>query len=373
MKGSKIEWTDHTFNPWEGCEKVSEGCKHCYAETRNRRFVKGQTHAPNWGKGAPRRLTRDDNWKGPVRWNKEAKARRFVECDVCGKREARATDGIGLACCSNPECMALPETESHPVRPRVFCASLADVFDAAVPTEWRQRLLQLIDDTPHLDWLLLTKRPQNIAPLMDEAMHGNFNPVLTFAEHMPNVWLGTTVENQAMANERLPFLQSIEAKVRFLSCEPLLSEVDLTEWLAPSLYAGIAHHHRTGHAGGGFGLNYDCNVCGFERAEDEKVIHWLIAGGESGPGARPMNPDWARSLRKQCKAASVPFFFKQWGEWIRDAEIQHKHGTKESKIVDYGDGDPTNFRRMYRVGKLHTGRLLDGEEHNGFPTGGKSV
>ena len=239
-RDSKIEWTDHTFNPWIGCTKVSAGCKHCYAETRmDHRF--GQV---KWGPGQERKRTSAANWKLPARWNKEA--------------------------------------EGAARRPRVFCASLADVFDPDVPTAWRAELLTLIDDTPNLDWLLLTKRPELVRALLMEASNGN---VWDF-RHMPNVWLGTTVENQLSADERIPHLLGVWARVRFLSCEPLLGLVQL----------GIC-------AGDGFSF-FDYGLgAGFGH------VDWVIAGGESGPNARPMHPDWARDLRDQCAAAGAPFLF----------------------------------------------------------------
>lgn len=254
-ENTKIEWADHTFNPWEGCTKVGPGCDNCYAENRNSRFGGGQ--AINWGPGAPRRRTSPANWNKPRKWNEEAKR-------------------LGI-------------------RYRVFCASLADVFDNAVPLQWREDLFNLIAATPNLDWLLLTKRIGN-APAMVSIIPG----------HLPqNVWLGITVVNQAEANRDIPKLLAIPASVRFLSMEPLLGPVDLRQ-------AHIAPVRLP-------------------------RVDWVIVGGESGPGARPMHPDWARSLRDQCNAAGVPFLFKQWGEWI--------------PMMGHVEGVP----------------VLDGAKHNGFP------
>ena len=194
-ENTKIEWTDHTFNPWEGCQKVGPGCDNCYAETRNARFAGGQ--AINWGPGAPRRRTTAANWRKPLAWNANHEAF-FAE---------------------------------HGRRQRVFCASLADVFDNAVDPQWRVDLFELIMKTPHLDWLLLTKRIGNAydmihAALWDlaDAASTQHNTTLTLPT---NVWLGATVVNQEEADRDIPKLLAVPAKVRFLSMEPLLGPVDL--------------------------------------------------------------------------------------------------------------------------------------------------
>lgn len=221
-ENSGIEWTHHTFNPWIGCTKVSAACDHCYAEAWDSRFNGGR-----WGAKAPR--TRTKTWSQPRKWNRQAEA--------AGERK------------------------------RVFCASLADVFDnhKSIEPGWRDDLWLLIEETPHLDWLLLTKRPQNISKFM---------PSYWLREPRSNVWLGTTVENQTEAKRRIPHLVGVPAHVRFLSCEPLLGNLNLRPWL-PSL-------------------------------------HWVIAGGESGARYRPADPNWFRTIRNQCEIESVPFLFKQW-------------------------------------------------------------
>ncbi len=236
MAETRIQWTwrrlsdgtwikGYTFNPWWGCLKVSEACRFCYAE--------GIAHHYGhrvWGPAAttPRRLFGEKHWQEPLRWNQQA-----------------AQDGHRRA---------------------VFCASMADVYeDHPNVTGERQKLWKLIDATPWLNWLLLTKRPENILPMSPWR-----------AGHWPDhVWVGTSIGLQRRAEERLPPLLEVSAVVRFVSCEPLLGPLDLTPWLAG--------------------------------------LHWVICGGESGHEARPMNPDWARSLRNQCLEARVPFYFKQWG------------------------------------------------------------
>ena len=269
-EGSKIEWTDHTFNPWWGCTRVSPACDHCYAATLAKRFEVG------WGASAPIRTFGEKHWNDPIRWDRAA---------------AKA---------GTPA--------------RVFCASMADVFEsrpgeigAAMDAE-RVKLWPLIEATPHLRWLLLTKRPANVLSMVPAAWRSGFPS---------NVWMGATVEDQLRAGERIPLLLRIPAAVRFLSCEPLLGAVELP---------------------GGATVDGD--------ATDEiPGIHWIIAGGESGPGARPSRPDWFRSLRDQCKAAGVPFFFKQWGDWT--------HITETVTV---------------RAGKAAAGRLLDGRTHDRVPS-----
>lgn len=274
-KNSSIEWTHHTFNPWWGCTKVSPACDHCYAETWAKRVGQGV-----WGAKAPRRFFTDRHWNEPTRWNAEARK-----------------DGQ---------------------RRRVFCASMADVFEKrAELNPWRKRLWTLIEETPMLDWLLLTKRPQEI---------GKIVPWLN--EWPDNIWLGTTVESQRHAEQRLPHLLKHRAKVRFLSCEPLLGPIDLKSWIKRQPKSGL-------HG-----------------------IDWIIAGGESGPGARPMHPDWARGLRDQASKAGAAFHFKQWGHWVPSAFV-----TAEQKrsVMDFGGV------QMTWLGKKEAGRELDGDTWDGFP------
>jgi len=246
-ENSRIEWTHHTFNPWIGCARVSPACEHCYAELQEAVRWK----RVEWGPHAVRHITSDENWRKPLSWNRKA----------------------------------LAAHERH----RVFCASLADVFedrrDLDAP---RARLWRLIAETESLDWLVLTKRPQHIRTLTP------------WGDQWPaNVWLGTTVEDQRRAGERLPHLIQHSAVVRFLSVEPLLGSVDLRPWLG--------------------------------------LIDWVIAGGESGPGARPMHIDWARNVRDQCAEARVAFFFKQWGNYAQvngQGEQLVRLRTKSERVLD---------------------------------------
>ena len=235
-ENSGIQWTHHTFNPWVGCQRVSPGCVHCYAETYDKR-VGGAVDPSDgvkklrWGATAPRIRTTPANWKKPLKWNAAAAA--------AGERH------------------------------RVFCSSLADVFEDRPELEpWRHDLFNLIDATPHLDWLLLTKRPENLARMLPMwRMH---------QARWPNVWLGTTVEDQQRANERIRPLLETPAVVRFLSMEPLIEPVDM------------------------YFMEY-------------AALDWLIIGGESGPGARPFDTAWARSIVRWALQIGIPPFVKQMG------------------------------------------------------------
>lgn len=248
-KDTAINWTNSTFNPWVGCSKISPACANCYAEGWAKR-----SGMVKWGVHEPRVRTSPANWKQPIKWNEEAKR--------TGTRR------------------------------RVFCASLADVFDNAVPEEWRVDLFALIAATPYLDWLLLTKRIGNVEKMLLHAIGGSFYP------HHENVWLGITVCNQEEANRDIPKLLKIPATNVFLSIEPMLGEIDL-----------------------GF-----CDI---------SWIDWVICGGESGSKARPLNPAWVRYLRDQCAAADVPFFFKQWGEFAPIEGVMQRVGKKKAgRLLD---------------------------------------
>ena len=312
-ENTKIEWCDHTFNPWEGCQKVGPGCDNCYAETRNARFSGGT--AINWGPGAPRRRTSSSNWNKPLAWNAQADA--FMA--------------------------------QHGRRQRVFCASLADVFDNAVPVQWRRDLFDLIAATPKLDWLLLTKRIGNARSLYAGAY-------LDSARAWPeNVWIGATIVNQAEADRDIPKLLAVPARVRFLSMEPLLGPVDIdTPSRLPCPNAThVVMDPETG-------AHECCRSCDYTGLSDNWGIDWVIVGGESGPGARPMSPDWARNLRDQCEAAGVPFLFKQWGEWL--PMLGQAEGVPVREKTNTPDGWV-----MGHAGKKAAGRLLDGRTWDGYP------
>lgn len=279
---SKIEWTDMTFNPWIGCTKVSPGCAHCYAERENYRYK----WTVGWGNGAPRKRTSEANWNKPILWNKDP----WEECVKCGMRRSKKMAGLHDFC---PRCGC---EELQPTRARVFCASLADVFDEEAPNEWRADLWELIEQTPNLDWLLLTKRPENIETMLPErwSNYGYWKLHHEIPQKPPlprNIWFGFSAENQLAFDVRAPVMGSFGAgwypSQIFVSAEPLLDYFDMTGWLTEVDEHGEDDHYY------------------------QPGIDWVICGGESGSNARPMRPDWARSLRDQCLNAEVPFFFKQ--------------------------------------------------------------
>jgi protein gp37 len=305
-KTTEISWCDSTFNPWVGCSKVSPGCAHCYAET----LMDTRYGRVKWGNGQPRQRTSESYWKQPLKWDKEA-ARSLVGWS---ERHSRSV-AQGM-----PTVFMDALNANKPSRPRVFCASLADWLDDEVPIEWLADLLDLIRRTPNLDWLLLTKRPQNwlgrIEDVADLECYKAREDRRSFAarwfdgEAPANVWIGTTVEDQDRADERIPVLLTIPARVRFLSCEPLLGPVDLAA-CAPSVIDGDTSNPCVLNAFTGESYHPATCLTAPTATGTADGIHWVICGGESGLKARPMHPDWARSLRDQCKAAGVPLFMKQ--------------------------------------------------------------
>lgn len=288
-ENSKIEWTTHTFNPWIGCQKVGPGCDHCYAEIWDAR---GAGEATRWGPQAARSRTRPSNWAKPRQWNQAA--------------------------------------AGEAMRPRVFCASLADVFDthASVQDGWRRDLGALILATPNLDWMLLTKRISNgwkVLPVM-------------FPHGVPdNVWIGASIVTQGEADRDASRLHQLKVamglRVSFMSMEPLLGPVVLDPRYMPDL---------------------------------------VICGGESGAKARPMHPDWARAIRDQCVATRTPYLFKQWGEWLPYGE-QDAEGSQNSVTLGEKAGLwhewPEGQGFSVRVGKRAAGRLLDGRTWDEMPAG----
>jgi protein gp37 len=303
---TQIEWADSTFNPFIGCTKIGPGCDHCYAEQR----MDTRLNVVHWGAGQPRKRTSAANWKLPIKWNAEP----FYECPDCGMRGDAKTMGDDPKACKH--------LNAYHVRRRVFCASLADVFDNEVDPQWRADLFSLIQRTPALDWLLLTKRIGNVQALLPNQVVGGALP--------NNVWLGISVVNQAEADRDIPKLLATPAAVRFLSMEPLLGQVDLDR-----VYLNTEH---------------------------AEWVDWVIVGGESGHKARPMHPDWVRSLRDQCASAGVPFLFKQWGEWAPNCTCDRRgaHACISRPV-------PGKPGVMFRCGKHHAGRTLDGITHTEYP------
>jgi protein gp37 len=255
VENTKIAWADNTFNPWVGCTKVSPGCVNCYAERQQARW------GNKWGPGVPRKRTSEAYWKKPIKWDNDARANGDFT--------------------------------------KVFCASLADVCeDLPELVEMRSDLSVLIERTPHLIWMLLTKRPENFNRLFAQWQGGWPN----------NVWAGTTAENQEQADKNIPELAKVPAALIFASVEPMLGPVSISSTHCPGA---------------------------------KKLLGWVICGGESGPGARPLHLDWMQDLKNECCYAKVPFFLKHFSE---------------SK-------DPLSFRGGYKNGMP----ILDGETWENRP------
>lgn len=380
---TKIEWCDSTFNPWIGCTRVSTadtgggGCDGCYAAIS----TPARTMGIVWGAKSPRHRTAPATWAQPVKWNREHD-KFFAE---------------------------------HGRRRRVFCASLADVFDNEVDLNWIRDLFDLIRATPHLEWLLLTKRVGNVERLygechMDPPDGGSGYP------WPANATLGITVVNQKEADRDIPKALAVKKLYGiprlFLSMEPLLGPVNLrhlnedretneVDCLKPYTWDQEVEQWRgtTDQWEEEFEDHYGQHPNGL-TGPMHAGIDWVIVGGESGQGARPMHPDWARSLRDQCVAAGVPFLFKQWGEWALavDDDLPTRYGsdactlfqcmcsngfvgqmeigsallhkpTTWPKCFPGGDGDSScTIVTVHRVGKNAAGRLLDGRTWDGFPS-----
>ena len=295
-KETGISWADSTFNAWEGCTKVGPGCDNCYANTRNNRFHEGK----NWGAGAPRLLRSDKYWKEPLQW--EADHETFFA--------------------------------EHGHRQRVFCSSLADVFDNEAPAGQRERLFELIKATPRLDWLLLTKRIGNVNSMLPADHRGDPN---SWGCGWANVWLGITVVNQEEADRDIPKLLKIPAAIRFLSMEPLLGAVDLVEALGMREVGA--------------------------RFNGWAEIDWVIVGGESGVNARPMVLGWAKEIVSQCQAAGVPVFMKQLGANPTNREGKpHLISDKKGAVLD----EWPQALRVQQFPEISAWELLDKGEHKLF-------
>jgi protein gp37 len=292
-ENTTISWATDTFNPWWGCRQVSPACRFCYAKAWDKR-----TGGTSWGAHGERRLFGDKHWAAPLRWNREA-----------------AQTGV---------------------QRRVFCASMGDVFeDHPALFEPRERLWDLIEATPSLCWLLLTKRPQNAAGMVPATWQ-----VAGWPTH---VWAGVSAEAQRFAVERIPVLRSLPVAVRFVSAAPLLGPLE------PDTYHGV---------------------------------NWVITEGESGVRARPTHPAWVRSLRDGCQSGGIAFHHKQWGQWAPvtdeprpgDLWITWEGTTREWQHDDlrfrrgHGDwlcGTETLVRR--HRSKQDAGRELDGQVWDQYP------
>jgi len=321
---TEIQWTDATVNFWWGCTKVSPGCEHCYAEAHDKRF-----HGNHWGKGIER---------------KKIKGAKALIHKLHHDHVSWSSDyHLGL----------LPD-QCGPRR-RVFVQSMADLFDPEVPIEWFTEAWILISHFDKLDYQIVTKRIGAVeARLNASKQDGRWWP--------RHVGLMITVTNQAEADRDIPTLLRLKAKLGIpwvgVSIEPMLGPIDLTH---------IKLKESDAPERGKPDVTFNSLRGWYGTISADRVgIDWVICGGESGTQARTLHPDWVRALRDQCAAASVPFFFKQWGDWL---PTSHDDGQ-----ISYGSHERFGWQVdtleevwMYRVGKKRAGRLLDGVEHNAFP------
>ena len=363
---SNIEWTDATWNPVTGCTRVSSGCDHCYAAAMSHRLEAISLGVP---KGAGDRESK--------LWHRYG--------GITGVNSRGERHFLGEVRC-HEDLLEWPLRKTKPLR--IFVNSMSDLFHPMVPFEFIDKVFAVMALCPQHTFQVLTKRPERMAEYLldsrdglgfktDERVaaavdeiwpwkgsHKNFietkatglrrwSPVWP----LPNVWLGTSVEDQATADERIPHLLQCPAAVRFLSVEPMLGPVDVSYALSNGDTVGV-------------------------RRADVPTVDWVIVGGESGPGARPMHPDWVRSVRDQCIAAQVPFFFKQWGEWHSGADLRDGswNRLKQVRVCRRGhvvDLDAVNMGKhascpngllnMYRVGKKAAGAMLDRKEWREWP------
>lgn len=347
---TKISWTDSTWNPIVGCTIVSPGCTNCYAMRDAARIIRCSN-----GAGRP------SHYEGTIQPSKAG--------PVWTGKVARAPDHI----------LTQPLSWRRPRR--IFVNSMGDLFHESVPDEWIDRVFAVMALAPQHTFQILTKRARRMREYLTAltfariigasgglpAERGTITACNIWKRGivaLPNVWLGVTAEDQQRADERIPDLLMTPAALRWVSVEPMLGAIDLeTAWNGYSALNsecwGECNWCTSGHP-----PLYNCQrgrQSAAEMAKWRSGLDWVVCGGESGPAARPMHPDWARSLRDQCKAAGVPFHFKQWGEWLPvdepASEIQEDRELR---------GTGAHF---HRVGKLRAGHLLDGVEHREFPGG----
>ena len=346
MKKHKIAWTEQTWNPIIGCSRISSGCENCYAEKMANRlaFIDNTAYYRN--------VVKFDNYVGGNEF--ENKDKWFDEV-WNGKTHFVKSQLEKPFKWKNPRM--------------IFVCSMGDLFHESVPFEWIDEVIARIAISDQHIFQLLTKRPDRMRDYFSEFREDQIRNIWwnkykiyttqkRYVQIPDNIWLGVTAENQIQAIKRIPTLLDIPAKIKFVSIEPMLSEINLIK-----LREGISLESNA--------LNGECYSLE-ETYQDinNRKLNWVICGGESGSNARPMHPDWVRSLRDQCESANVPFFFKQWGEWIPTNERKAVHDN-EIILVPEGKGvfftaNP-NAKVMRRIGKKKAGCLLDGKEYKQFP------
>ncbi len=370
---AQIEWTDATWNPITGCSVVSAGCKNCYAM----KLAGGRLKNHKSRLGLTVDTVNGPVWTGKVRFNKE-----WLNQPICWTRQRM-----------------------------VFVCAHADLFHPAVPDHWIDTVFGIMwaclygrnEQDGHI-FQVLTKRADRMHDYFKAdrreswaraAIHygggidpdGLYDQIMDFDGPHPRVWLGVSVENQAAADERIPLLLQTPAAVRWVSAEPLLGPVDIERWIDPigvtcmdvcgdSQYLKDGDVETVDNGKEVFPICPECGLVGSWTGYDHG-IDWIVVGGESGPNARPMHPDWARSLRDQCANAGVPFLFKQWGEYVPGEHGVSVNFSKWAEIPDgetvsrpphwFGDEASKGSQLMAKVGKKQAGRLLDGELHDGYP------
>jgi len=315
-----IEWTDATWNPVTGCSKVSQGCKHCYAEREWPRMTK---LVPAYaGRDFTDVRCHPERLDQPLRWKKPRK---------------------------------------------VFVNSMSDLFHEAIPEDFILSVFVTMAAARQHTFQVLTKRPDRMRDLLTRWRNSGLVLREGCGVNLRNVWLGVSVEDQATADERIPLLRATPAAVRWISAEPLLGRVDLCETFG--MWWNQTMNCFESSSSSGFNRN--------PNNQRETAIDWVVVGGESGPKARPMHPAWARSLRDQCAAAGVPFLFKQWGEWIGADQEECPIGPPASRWMwgdgtpfKYGDGQSGHLPLLCRAGKKVAGRNRDGVKHDGYPQQG---
>jgi len=322
MSKSKIEWTEETWNPLIGCDKVSAGCKNCYAIKTAWIRMHNPKMAERYAGVVEKTAAGQLNWTGKVNMINEA----FLK----------------------------PVNQKKPTI--YFVNSMSDLFHESVPFEFINAVFMVMSDADHHIYQILTKRPERMVEFF-EWKKQEFGIIW---QPKPNVWLGVSVEDQKSADNRIPLLLQVPCSIRFLSCEPILGPIEIYKLLAYGEWALNIDVHQT------------------------QKLHWVIAGGESGARATPMHPDWVRSLRDQCASAGVAFFFKQWGEYApyrtkaaysenrplmfleQNGEVSWWAGDDDTTI-NYSTNYTGNGQPMDKVGKKAAGRLLDGKLYDEYP------